>query len=67
MFGLIAYNHVLANKRKKLDPHTRNCIFTRYGKSSGVNAYKLFDPHTHKFFFNRSVIFDEISVLEQQK
>ena len=67
MFGSIAYSHVPADKRKKLDPHTRKCIFTGYGESSGVKAYKLFDPHTRKFFYSRSVIFDEISVLEQQK
>ena len=67
VFGSIAYSHVPADKRKKLDPHTRKCIFTGYGESSGVKAYKLFDPHTRKFFYSRSVIFDEISVLEQQK
>ena len=67
MFGSIAYSHVPADKRKKLDPHTRKCIFTEYGESSGVKAYKLFDPHTRKFFYSLLVIFDEISVLEQQK
>ena len=67
MFGLITYSHVRIDKRKKLDPHTRKCIFIGYGESFGVKAYKLFDPHTRKFFFSRSVIFDEISVLEQQK
>ena len=57
----------LQAKGKKLDPHTRKCIFTRYGESSGVKAYQLFDPHTCKFFFSRSIIFDELNVLEQQK
>ena len=67
MFGSIAYSHVPADKRKKLDPHTRKLYLIAYGESSRVKAYKLFDPHTRKFFFSRSVIFDEISVLDQEK
>ena len=67
MFGSIAYSHVSIEKRKKLDPHTSKCIFTIYGETSRVKAYKLFDLHACKFFFSRSVIFDEIWVLEQQK
>ena len=42
-------------------------LFIGYGEASGVKAYKLFDPQTQKFFYSRSVIFDEISLLQQQK
>ena len=67
VFGSIAYSHIPTEKRQKLDPHTRKCIFMGYGESSGMKAYKLFDPITKKFFFSRSVIFDEPSLFEKQK
>ena len=67
MFGSISYNHTHVDKRKKLDSHTRKSIFIGYGESHGVKAYKLFDPTTLKFFFSKSVIFDETSILEKQK
>ena len=67
LFGSISYSHVPTNKRKKFDPQTKKCFFIGYGESFRIKAYKLFDLHTRKFFFSRSIIFDEISLLENQK
>ena len=65
VFGCIAYNHIPQEKRRKLDPHARKCIFTGYGEASGVETYRLFDPHTKKFLFSRSVTFDEETLMKQ--
>ena len=65
VFGCIAYNHIPQEKRRKLDPHARKCIFTGYSEASGGKAYRLFDPHTQKFLFSRSVTFDEETLMKQ--
>ena len=39
VFGSISYSHVPTNKRKKLDHHTRKCIFIEHSESSRVKAY----------------------------
>mgnify|MGYP002775250692 FL=1 len=65
VFGCIAYSHIPQEKRRKLDPHARKCIFTGYGEASGVKAYRLFDLHTRKFLFSRSVTFDEATLMKQ--
>ena len=55
MFGSIAYNHVHANKMKKLDPHTRKHIFTGYGESSRVkHTNYLIHIHTSFSLTNQS-------------
>ena len=38
-----------------------------YGEASGVKAYKLFDLDTRKFFFSRSVTFDEATLMEKHQ
>ena len=52
-------------KRRKLDPHAKKCIFTGYGEASSIKAYKLFDLHTQKFLFSPFVTFDEAMLMTQ--
>ena len=66
VFGSIAYSHIPKEKRKKLDSHARKCIFMGYGEASGIKAYKLFDLDARKFFFSRSVTFDECPLMEKR-
>ncbi|CAL8155624.1 unnamed protein product [Prunus armeniaca] len=44
VFGCIAYEHILDEKRKKLDDKSEKCIFLGVGEPS--KAYKLFNPIT---------------------
>ena len=57
IFGSIAYAHVLAEKRKKLDDKSRKLIFVGYSKET--KGYRLFDPITKKLDVSRDVVFDE--------
>jgi hypothetical protein len=41
MFGCITWDHILDDKRKKLDAKSHACIMMGYSKES--KAYKLFD------------------------
>ena len=59
IFGAIAYSHIPTKLRKKLDPHSTKCVFVGYGESNGIKGYKLYDPQSRKFFYNRSVTFNE--------
>jgi hypothetical protein len=54
MFGCIAYAHV---DNGKLEPREVKGVFLGYG--SGVKAYKLWNPDTHKAFYSRNVVFNE--------
>jgi len=58
MFGCIAYVHVLDEKRSKLDPKIKKCIFIGY--SSEQKGYKCFNPSTRKLQVSRDVMFDEM-------
>ena len=59
IFRAIAYSHIPTKLRKKLDPHSTKCVFVGYGESNGIKGYKLYDPQSRKFFYNRSVTFNE--------
>jgi hypothetical protein len=54
VFGCTAYAHV---DNDKLEPRAIKCIFLGY--ESGVKAYKLWNPKTHKAFYSRNVVFNE--------
>lgn len=58
MFRSIAYVHVPAEKRKKLDDHSVKTIFIGYeqGFSKG---YKLYNITTKNVIVSRDVIFDK--------
>ena len=59
IFGAIAYSYIPTKLRKKLDPHSKKCVFVGYGESNGIKGYKLYDPQNKKFFYNRSVTINE--------
>ena len=50
VFGCLAYTHIPAEKRKKTDLKGFKCTFIGYGKSNGVNGYRLYDPKSCRLF-----------------
>jgi hypothetical protein len=58
MFGCITYVHVLDEKRSKLDPKAKKCIFIRY--SLKQKGYRCFNLSTRKLQVSRDVMFDEM-------
>jgi hypothetical protein len=52
-FGCVAFAHVPAEMRRKLDDRSERCIFVRYSDES--REYKLYNPITHKYVINRDV------------
>jgi hypothetical protein len=58
MFDYIAYMHVLNEKRSKLDPKAKKCIFIGY--SLEQKGYRCFNPSTRKLQVSRDVVFDEM-------
>ncbi len=58
VFGYIIYVHVPDEKRSKLDPKAKKCIFIEY--SLEQKGYRCFNPSTQKLQMNRDV-FDEMA------
>ncbi|XP_071740805.1 uncharacterized protein [Rutidosis leptorrhynchoides] len=58
-FGCIAYVHVLAQLRTKLEDRSQKCVFL--GVSLESKAYRLYNPIEQKIVVSRDVIFDEDS------
>jgi hypothetical protein len=58
VFSCIAYVHVPDEKRSKLDPKAKKCIFIGY--SLEQKGYRYFNPSTHKLQVSRDVVFDEM-------
>jgi hypothetical protein len=58
VFGYIAYVHVPNEKRSKLDPKAKKCIFIRY--SLEQKGYRCFNLSTRKLQVSRGVMFDEM-------
>ncbi len=58
VFGYIAYVHVLDEKKSKLDPKAKKCIFIGY--SLEQKGYRCFNPSIWKLQVNRNVVFDEM-------
>jgi len=58
VFGCIAYVHVHDEKRSKLDPKAKKCIFIGY--SLQQKGYRCFNPSTRKLQVSRDVVFDEM-------
>ena len=57
VFGCLAYVHVPAQQRHKLEAKALKCIFVGY--SNERKGYRLFVPSTQKIIVSRDVIFDE--------
>ncbi len=57
MFGCVTYMHVPDEKRSKLDPKSKMCIFIGY--SLEQKGYKCFSPSIRKLQMNKDV-FDEM-------
>jgi len=58
MFGYIVYMHVPNEKRSKLDPKSKKCIFIGY--SLEQKGYRCFSPSIRKLQVNKDVMFDEM-------
>ena len=61
VFGCEAYVHVLKEKRSKLDPKSKRCVFLGYG-DSGEMGYRLWDPTDRKIVRSHDVVFHEDSM-----
>jgi hypothetical protein len=59
VFGCITYVHVPDDKRSKLDPKAKKCIFIGYFLEQ--KGYKCFNPSTRKLQVSRNVVFDEMA------
>ncbi|KAK8913818.1 hypothetical protein KSP39_PZI024059 [Platanthera zijinensis] len=57
VFGCVAYSHVPAKMRGKLDEKSEKCIFVGYSEQS--KAYKLYNPVKKNTIISRDVVFDE--------
>jgi hypothetical protein len=57
IFGCVAYCHIPAEKRTKLDPTTEKGILVGYSETS--KAYRIYIPTTRKTVLRRDVKFEE--------
>ncbi len=58
VFGCITYVHVPDEKRSKLDPKVKKCIFIGY--SLEQKGYRCFNPSGWKLQVSKDVVFDEM-------
>ena len=64
-FGCVAYAHLPAQKRDKLDSKALKCIFIGY--SSERKAYRLYHFDSGRILDSRDVVFDENAFWNDQK
>ena len=57
VFGCKYFAHVPKDETRKLDAKSIKCTFTGY--CTKKNAYKLFDPISHKLITSTEVVFHE--------
>jgi hypothetical protein len=57
IFGCVAYCHIPAEKRTKLDPTAEKGILVGYSETS--KAYRIYIPSTRKTVLRRDVKFEE--------
>jgi len=61
-FGWLAYRHVLAQTRRKLDPRAIKRGLIGYDENSGSRVYRVFDEEARQVFMTRDVVFDEAPI-----
>jgi len=59
IFGSATYTLIPAEKRKKLDPRSTQCILLGYDEDAGSRVYRVYDPISKRVFSSRDVIVDE--------
>ena len=64
IFSCPTYSLVDSQKRNKLEPKSKKCIFIGFTK--GVRDFRLSDPETRSTFTSRNVVFDEESMLQNK-
>lgn len=64
IFGSICYNHIPAEKRKKLEPKAQKCTLMGYASD---NSYRLWDIENNKLIIGRNVTFNEKPILNRAK
>jgi len=57
VFGSVAYAHVSAQQRTKLEDMSKKLVFIGYDEKT--KGYKLFNPVTNKVLVSRDVVIDE--------
>ena len=65
MWGMVLYIHIPKEKRTKLDPSRKKCIFVGYFESS--KAYRIYFPEFKKIDISRDVTFDEDSAYNKSR
>ncbi|MCO5580381.1 hypothetical protein L7F22_034248 [Adiantum nelumboides] len=63
IFGCTCYAFIPIPSRHKLDDRAVKAIFVGYGEPHGVKGYRVYDPAKKNFFFSRSLVFDESSLI----
>ena len=68
IFGCDAYVFIPREKRTKLAPHAKKCIFLSYG-TNGEFGYMVWDPKKRRLIRSSDVVYNEDSILSwnQQK
>lgn len=56
-FGCLCHPLTRAYNSNKMEPKSKLCIFLGYSPTQ--NAYKCLEPHTHKLYILRHMLFDE--------
>jgi len=56
-FGYISYVHVELDRKSKLDPKSKRCIFIEYGTSE--YGCRFWDPENLKILKHKNVVFNE--------
>ncbi|MCO5567959.1 hypothetical protein L7F22_021655 [Adiantum nelumboides] len=67
IFGCTCYAYIPVPSRHKLDDRAVKAIFVGYGEPHGIKGYRLYDPAKKNFFFSRSLVFDESSLISTPK
>jgi len=65
VFGCIAYRHIPAQRRRKVDPKGQRCRMIWYKEESGSRVYLVYDENTKQVLITRDLIFDETATQDR--